>query len=234
MLQVTNLDVSYGRIQALWKCSFSVGDGEIVALLGANGAGKSTVLKAVSGVVPVEAGEIVLDGRRLDGVPPHTIVGRGVVQIPEGRHIFPTMTVTENLLMGGYHPSRRRTRRAALDDVFHTFPLLRERRRQLAGSLSGGEQQMLAIGRALMAQPRLLMLDEPSLGLAPLVIEEVFERVGQIRRQGITVLLVEQNTSVALAIADRGYVLENGRITVEGPSSRLLADTHVREAYLGL
>jgi len=204
-----------------------------VALLGANGAGKSTVLKAISGVVLVAGGEILLDGRRLNGVPPHAIVGMGVIQIPEGRHIFPAMTVVENLLMGGYHPFRRHARRAALDDVFQAFPLLGERRRQLAGSLSGGEQQMLAIGRALMARPRPLMLDEPSLGLAPLVIEEVFERVQQIRREGITILLVEQNTSEALAIADRGYVLENGRIALKGTASQLLADDHVRQAYMG-
>lgn len=234
MLRITDVDVLYGRIQALWKCSLHVSAGEIVALLGANGAGKSTVLKAISGIIPVAAGEISFDGQRLDGLPPHSIVGLGVVQVPEGRHVFPMMTATENLLMGGFLPARRRSRRAVLDEVFDAFPLLRERRRQLAGSLSGGEQQMLAIGRALMAQPRLLMLDEPSLGLAPVVIAEVFERLRQIRRQGITVLLVEQNTAEALAIADRGYVLENGRIALAGPSPQLLHDEHVRQAYMGL
>jgi len=234
MLQVTHLDVHYGRVQALWDCSLQIERGEIVALLGANGAGKSTMLKAISGVVPVAAGEIVLEGQRIDGLPPHTIVARGVVQIPEGRHIFPAMTVGENLLMGGYHPSRRRARRGVLDEVFDAFPVLGERQGQLAGSLSGGEQQMLAIARALMARPSLLMLDEPSLGLAPLLIDEIFERIRKIRFQGVTVLLVEQNTSEALAIADRGYVLENGRIAIEGPSARLLADEHVRQAYMGI
>lgn len=234
MLQASNIDVSYGRIQALWNCSVHVENGEIIALLGANGAGKTTVLKAISGLVPLSAGKILLDGRRLDGLPPHRIVASGVVHVPEGRHIFPAMTVAENLLMGAYHPSRRPHRRTALDDVLSVFPILGERRRQLAGSLSGGEQQMLALGRALMARPRVLMLDEPSLGLAPRVIEEIFEHVRQIRRQGITVLLVEQNTADALAIADRGYVLETGRIVVEGSAARLLGDAHVREAYLGL
>jgi branched-chain amino acid transport system ATP-binding protein len=234
MLQVRHLDVLYSRVQALWDCSLQIERGEIVALLGANGAGKSTMLKAISAVVPVAAGEIVLDGQRIDGLPPQAIVARGVVQIPEGRHIFPAMTVRENLLMGGYHPSRRRTRRGALDEVFDAFSVLRERQGQLAGSLSGGEQQMLAIARALMARPSLLMLDEPSLGLAPLLIDEVFDRIRTIRAQGVTVLLVEQNTSEALAIADRGYVLENGRIAIEGPSARLLADEHVRQAYMGI
>lgn len=234
MLQVNHLDVLYGRVQALWDCSLQIARGEIVALLGANGAGKSTMLRAISGIVPAAAGEIVLEGHRVDGLPPHMIVARGVVQIPEGRHIFPAMTVRENLLMGGYHPSRRRARRVALDEVFEAFPVLRERQGQLAGSLSGGEQQMLAIARALMARPSLLMLDEPSLGLAPLVIDEIFEWVRKIRAQGVTVLLVEQNTAEALAIADRGYVLESGRIAIEGPSSRLLADEHVREAYMGI
>ncbi len=234
MLQVHHLDVLYGRVQALWDCSLQIKRGEIVALLGANGAGKSTMLKAISGIVPVAAGEIVLEGQRIDGLLPQAIVARGVVQIPEGRHIFPAMTVRENLLMGGYHPSRRRTRREALDEVFDAFSVLRERQGQLAGSLSGGEQQMLAIARALIARPSLLLLDEPSLGLAPLLIDEVFDRIRTIRAQGVTVLLVEQNTSEALAIADRGYVLENGRVAVEGPSARLLADEHVREAYMGI
>ena len=234
LLRLEGVDVRYGHVQALWGCSLEVDTGEIVALLGANGAGKTTVLNVVSGIVPASAGRVTLEGRPVSGLRPHEIVGLGVVQVPEGRRIFPAMTVLENLLMGAYHPSRRGGRREMLRRVLEIFPRLAERRGQLAGSLSGGEQQMLAIARALMSRPVLLMLDEPSLGLAPLVADEIFSRIREIRDQGVTVLLVEQDTSQALAVADRGYVLENGRIVLQGRASELLANPRVRGAYLGL
>jgi len=234
MLSVEKLEVAYGKIQALWGVTFDVREGEIVALVGANGAGKTTTLKTLSGLHRPKAGAIHLDGARLDQRSPAEIVELGVVHVPEGRKLFPEMTVLDNLLMGGYARGARRQRGRRLEEVFAIFPRLAERRRQLAGTLSGGEQQMVAIGRGLMAGPKLLMLDEPSLGLAPIMVEEMFRVIGEINRMGVTVLLVEQNTEHALALAHRGFVLESGRVALAGTGSELLANAEVRQAYLGL
>ena len=234
MLRVEALEVAYGKIQALWGISFEIPEGEIVAVVGANGAGKTTTLKTLSGLLRPTAGHISLDDRRLDGRSPAEIVALGVVHVPEGRKLFPEMTVLDNLLVGGYPPGARARRPQRLEEVFTVFPRLAERRRQLAGTLSGGEQQMVAIGRGLMAGPRLLMLDEPSLGLAPIMVQEMFRVIGEINRAGVTVLLVEQNTEHALALAHRGFVLESGRVALSGTGRELLASTQVREAYLGL
>ncbi len=234
MLRAENLEVAYGKIQALWGVTFEVPREEIVALVGANGAGKTTTLKALSGLHRPRAGAIYLGAERLDLRSPAEIVELGVVHVPEGRKLFPEMTVMENLLMGGYTHGARPHRRQRLEQVFAIFPRLRERQRQLAGTLSGGEQQMVAIGRGLMAGPKVLMLDEPSLGLAPIMVEEMFRVVGEINRTGVTVLLVEQNTEHALALAHRGYVLESGRVVLAGTGSELLANEQVRQAYLGL
>ncbi len=234
MLRVEGLRAGYGEITALWGVDFDVGQGEIVALVGANGAGKTTTLKAISGLVRPRAGTILLDGQPLSGRTTMEIVDRGVVHVPEGRKLFPEMTVRDNLLLGGFARSARAHQDERLERVFAIFPRLRERERQLAGTLSGGEQQMVAIGRGLMAGPKVLMLDEPSLGLAPILVEEMFRVIEEINRQGVTVLLVEQNTEHALAIAHRGFVLESGRVALAGTGAQLLADPKVREAYLGL
>ena len=234
MLRVEGLEVAYGKIQALWGVTFAVPVGEIVALIGANGAGKTTTLRAVSGLLRPRAGAIVLGGERLDRLSPAEIVERGVVHVPEGRKLFPEMTVLDNLLMGGYPRTARPHRRRRLEEVFAIFPRLAERRAQLAGTLSGGEQQMVAIGRGLMAGPTVLMLDEPSLGLAPIMAEEMFRVIAEINRRGVTVLLVEQNTEHALALAHRGFVLESGRVVLAGTGAELLANEQVRQAYLGL
>jgi branched-chain amino acid transport system ATP-binding protein len=233
MLSVENLQVAYGKVQALWGVSLSVPEGEIVALVGANGAGKTTLLKTISGIIAHQSGSVVYNDRHLEGSPPKEIVRSGIVHVPEGRKLFPEMTVMENLLMGSYlsEPSERRQR---LDWVFQIFPLLSERHRQLAGTMSGGEQQMLAIGRGLMAGPRLLMLDEPSLGLAPLMVEELFRVVVEINKANVTILLVEQNTEHALAIAHKGFVMELGKVVLSGTGSELLSNRDVRKAYLGL
>jgi branched-chain amino acid transport system ATP-binding protein len=233
MLKVERLQAAYGKVQTLWEIGFEVPEGAIVALLGANGAGKTTTLKVLSGLLRPRGGSIVLDGERIDGRPPADIVRRGIVHVPEGRGLFPDMSVLDNLMMGAYATSGA-GRRARLEQVFGIFPRLEERRGQLAGTLSGGEQQMVAIGRGLMAGPKLLMLDEPSLGLAPLVVEEMFRVVREINASGVTVLLVEQNTQHALALSDRGYVLEAGRVVLSGTGPELLADAKVRKAYLGL
>jgi len=217
----------------LWEIGFEVPKGEIVALIGANGAGKTTTLKVLSGLLRPQAGSITLEGERIDGRSPPEIVRRGIVQVPEGRGMFPDMTVLDNLLMGAYGTPQA-GRRDRLDRVFAIFPRVKERQQQLAGTLSGGEQQMVAIGRGLMADPKLLMLDEPSLGLAPLMVEEVFRVVKEINASGVTVLLVEQNTQHALALASRGYVLEAGRVVLSGSGRELLANADVRRAYLGL
>lgn len=233
MLSIEKLQVSYGKVQALWDVTLEVPDGEIVALVGANGAGKTTLLKTVSGLLRKQAGSITYDGKRIDAASPPEIVKHGVVHVPEGRKLFPEMTVMDNLLMGAYTlPQSGRPQR--LEEIFSIFPVLKERMRQIAGTLSGGEQQMVAIGRGLMAGPKLLMLDEPSLGLAPLFVEEVFRVITEINRLGVTVLLVEQNTQHALTLAHRGFVMELGRIVLSGSGSELLADTNVRKAYLGL
>ena len=234
MLRVEALEVAYGKIQALWGISVEIPEGEIVAVVGANGAGKTTMLKTLSGLLRPMAGRISLDDRRIDLLSPAEIVGLGVVHVPEGRKLFPEMTVLDNLLVGGYPAGARSRRPQRLEHVFTVFPRLAERRRQLAGTLSGGEQQMVAIGRGLMAGPRILMLDEPSLGLAPIMVQEMFGVIAEINRTGVTVLLVEQNTEHALALAHRGFVLESGRVALSGTGRELLASPQVREAYLGL
>ncbi len=234
MLTVTGLRAGYGDVQVLRGISLQVSPGEVVALVGANGAGKSTTLRTVSGLLRPLAGTIRFDGVRIDGRPPHEIVGLGLLQVPEGRKIFPSLSVEENLALGAYRRVPRSARVEARARVFGLFPVLAERRRQAAGTLSGGEQQMLAIGRALMGRPRLLMLDEPSLGLAPLVVDRIFEVIDTIHRQGTPVLLVEQNVSRALAVAHRAYVLEQGHVVLEGPGPELLRREEVRRAYLGV
>jgi branched-chain amino acid transport system ATP-binding protein len=234
MLEVTALEVAYGDIQALWGVDITVPAGRIVTLLGANGAGKTTTLRAVSGLVRPRRGHIRLEGRDVTGVAPHVLVGLGLSHIPEGRRLWPGMTVLENIELGAYPARARPERRETLESVLALFPRLRERSRQPAGTLSGGEQQMVAIGRALMARPRLLLLDEPSLGLAPLVVAELFETIARINADGVTVLLVEQNVHQALSIAHQGYVLETGRIVTAGTAGELREEPYVREAYLGL
>ena len=234
MLHVEGLKVRYGQMTALWDVGFDVPSGEVVALVGTNGAGKTTTLKALSGQLKPDAGTIRLDGDPLENRSTMEIVERGVIHVPEGRKLFPEMTVKDNLLLGGFHKAARPHQAEGLEKVFAIFPRLLERRSQIAGTLSGGEQQMVAIGRGLMAGPRILMLDEPSLGLAPLLVDEMFRVVEEINRQGVTVLLVEQNTEHALRIAHRGFVLESGRVVLSGTGAELLEDPRVREAYLGL
>jgi branched-chain amino acid transport system ATP-binding protein len=233
MLKVEDLQAAYGKVQTLWEIGFEVPKGEIVALLGANGAGKTTTLKVLSGLIRPRAGSIILDGERIDGCSPAQIVRRGIVHVPEGRGLFPDMTVIDNLLMGAYGTAGV-GRRRRLDQVFGIFPQVATRRRQLAGTLSGGEQQMVAIGRGLMADPKILMLDEPSLGLAPIVVEDMFRAVKAINASGVAILLVEQNTQHALALSSHGYVLEAGRVVLSGSGQQLLANAEVRKAYLGL
>jgi branched-chain amino acid transport system ATP-binding protein len=235
LLELHDVQVFYGRIQAIKSLSFTVGDGEVVTLIGANGAGKTTTLKAISGVRPVAAGRIIFDGRDITHLAPHKRVELGICQAPEGRGIFPGMSVLENLEMGCYTRRERSgaTKQQDLDRVFTLFPRLAERRPQMGGTLSGGEQQMLAIGRALMARPRLLLLDEPSMGLAPMLIAQIFTIITEINEQGTTILLVEQNAAQALARAHRAYVLETGRIVKEGGGGELLDDEAVQAAYLG-
>ena len=233
MLQVEGLRSSYGRIEALHGISLDVAAGEIIALLGANGAGKTTLIRAISGVQPISAGWVRFEGRPIERFAPHARVALGIAQVPEGRQLFAPLAVEDNLKLGAW------TRRAAdteaeLAAVYELFPVLAERRRSVAGTLSGGQQQMLAIGRALMAKPRLLLLDEPSMGLAPMLVEQIFEVVGGLKRSGLTVLLVEQNARAALAIADRAYVLETGRITASGRAADISVDPRVRAAYLGV
>jgi branched-chain amino acid transport system ATP-binding protein len=232
VLEVRNLHVSYGEIRALKGVTFQVGEGEVVALLGNNGAGKTTTLRAISGLLAPREGDVVFEGGSLVGVASHAIVRRGVTHVPEGRRIFNRLSVLENLEMGAFTRSDSDVR-ADIDRVFTIFTRLHERRTQVAGTLSGGEQQMLAIGRALMAKPRLLLLDEPSMGLAPVLVEQIFETVQTINRQGVTILLVEQNAAMALSIAGRGYVLETGGIVLEGSARDLADNPEVRRAYLG-
>lgn len=234
MLEVRELDVAYGEVPALQGVTFQVGEGESVAVLGANGAGKSTLLRTISGLLRPRRGNVFLDGVRLDQMPPYEIAGLGIAHVPEGRRVLPEMTVEENLELGAYLPKPKAQRKETLGRIYELFPRLAERRRQQAGTLSGGEQQMLAVGRGLMLQPRILMLDEPSLGLAPIVVDLTFEKIAEVRRQGIAILLVEQNVQRALGLADRGYVLEGGRVVLQGPSQTLLDDPHVKVAYLGL
>ncbi len=233
MLEVKKINVFYDDAQALWDISFTVRKGEIVTLVGSNGSGKSTTLKAISGLVPPSSGEISLEETRIDRMAAHRIVERGIAQIPEGRRLWPGLSVRENLELGAYTKSARAVRTQTMEWVLGLFPLLKSRTNQLAGTLSGGEQQMLAIGRGLLSCPKLLILDEPSLGLAPLLVGEVFETIQKINREGVTILLVEQNVNHALAISARGYVLETGRIVLSGTGKELLADEHVKTAYLG-
>jgi len=233
LLALDGIETFYGSIQALKGVSFTVPEGSIVTLLGANGAGKSTTLKCISGLVPAARGTVSFRGRRIDGLPCETIVRRGISHVPEGRELFPELTVLENLAMGAYARSDKRAIQSTLERVNACFPILAERRAQLAGTLSGGEQQMLAIGRALMAEPALMLLDEPSLGLAPMLVEEIFAMIREIHAGGTTVLLVEQNANKALSIADYGYVLETGTIALAGDSQQLLKDDRVRRSYLG-
>jgi branched-chain amino acid transport system ATP-binding protein len=234
LLEVNDLYVSYGDVPVLHGVTLSVEEGEIVTIVGANGAGKTTLLKTVSGFLKPTKGEILFLGEKISYLYPHKIVEKGLVCIPEGRKIFPTLSVLENLQLGAYIARAKLRRGENLEKVFSMFPILRERSEQLAGTLSGGEQQMLAIARGLMAMPRLLMLDEPSLGLAPKVVMEIFNVVREMNKEGTTILLVEQNVFGALELSNRGYVLENGRIFLEGKSSDLLKNEHIREAYLGI
>ena len=233
MLELRNVVSGYGAIEALRGVSIAVGRGEVVTLIGANGAGKSTTLRNITGLVHVKSGEILFEGRSLVGVPTHKIAALGIQLVPEGRAIFANLTVAENLDMGAYLRNDKAENAATLERVFTLFPRLAERRKQLGGTLSGGEQQMLAIGRALMAKPRLLLLDEPSLGLAPILVHTILTAIDQISSEGTTILLVEQNAKAALMHSNRGYVLETGAIVMEGPSQQLAADPRVKQAYLG-
>jgi branched-chain amino acid transport system ATP-binding protein len=233
MLEISRLDVYYGVIRALHEISLRVGKGEIVTLIGANGAGKSTTLLTLSGLLTPLSGSIIYEGSDITYAPAHRRVEMGIVQVPEGRRVFANMSVSENLELGAYTRKDKAGVRQDLERVFALFPILAERRKQAAGTLSGGQQQMLAIGRALMGRPRLLLMDEPSLGLAPLLVKEIFQTIAEIRSQGVTVLLVEQNAHMALSLADRAYVLETGRITLSGPAKELLANEEVKKAYLG-
>ena len=234
MLTLEGVDAFYGDLHALHGVNLEVRPGELVALVGANAAGKTTTLRVVSGTLPARGGRVRFDGQDLAGVPAHLRVGLGIVQVPEGRRLFPFMTVRENLLLGAHVPQARAEQERSLEYVLGLFPVLGDRAAQLAGSLSGGEQQMCAIGRALMARPRLLMLDEPTLGIAPVLVQRIFETVAAINRDGVTVLLVEQNVRRALALAHRAVALENGRVVLEGPARELLTDERLRKAYLGL
>lgn len=233
MLEVRDLYVNYGAVEAIKGISFEVRPGEIVTLIGANGAGKTTTLHTISGLVRAKSGTITYNGTDLLKTEPSKIIGLGIAHVPEGRHVFPEMTVEENLQMGAYISKNKEKTAAAMKDVYEKFPRLRERRRQLAGTLSGGEQQMLAVGRALMGKPGIILMDEPSMGLSPLLVKEVFAIIQEIHEAGITVLLNEQNAKMALSIADRAYVLETGTISISGDAKELLQDERVKKAYLG-
>lgn len=236
MLEIVKISTYYGYVQALKEVSIEVRDGEIVSIIGANGAGKSTLLNSISAIVPPRSGQILLDGKDITRLPVEAIVGLGISQVPERRQIFSTLSVYDNLFLGAYLRLRKGKKREVSDDleyVFNLFPILRERRGQLAGTLSGGEQQMVAIGRGLMARPKVLLLDEPSLGLAPLLVKEIFRVLLQLRQEGTTILLVEQNARAALELSDRAYVLETGRIELSGASKELISNEEVKKAYLG-
>jgi branched-chain amino acid transport system ATP-binding protein len=234
VLQVRSIAVRYGRVPAVHDVSLAVGPSQIVAVVGANGAGKSTTLRAIAGLNRIAAGEILLDGKPVHGIPAHRRVKLGLALVPEGRHLFPKLSVERNLELGAYTRGDRREVAESLARIYETFPVLKERRAQLAGTLSGGEQQMVAIGRGLMSRPRLLMLDEPSWGLAPRLVDRIFETVALVRSQGVSVLLVEQNVQRALAVAEHAYVIQTGRTVAEGPGAELLGSELVRRAYLGL
>jgi branched-chain amino acid transport system ATP-binding protein len=234
LLTVNDIDVSYGQVQILRKVSFDILEKEIVSLLGSNGAGKTTTVSAVSGILPVSQGQVVFMGEDITRVESYDRVGMGLVQVPEGRKLFPTLTVVENLEMGSYLKGPKALRQETMAFVFTLFPVLEKRRKQSGGTLSGGEQQMLAIGRGLMAKPKLLILDEPSLGLAPIVVDEIFSVIDKINKEGVMLLLVEQNVSQALSVSSRGFVLEQGRVALSGKGGDLLANPHVKKVYLGL
>ncbi len=233
MLEIKDLNVFYGAIHALKGISLTVGDGELVSLIGANGAGKTTTLHTISGLLRAASGSITLDGTDLQKVQPNTIINLGLSHVPEGRHVFSRMTVEENLRMGAYTIRDQKQITANMEKVYGHFPRLKERRRQLAGTLSGGEQQMLATGRALMTDPKIVLMDEPSMGLSPILVKEIFSMIQELHKSGITILLVEQNAKMALAVSDRAYVLETGTISMEGAAADLAADDRVRKAYLG-
>jgi branched-chain amino acid transport system ATP-binding protein len=234
MLKVNGIDVFYGDLQVLWDVSFEVKEKEILVLVGANGAGKSTTIRTVSSLLTPRKGSIEFDGLRLDKTPPYNVIAQGIVHVPEGRRLFPQMSVAENLIMGTLYGEAKAKRAKTMERVYGLFPRLRERQKQLAGTLSGGEQQMLAVGRGLMSLPKLMMFDEPSLGLAPILVQDIFRIVRKINEEGVTVLLVEQNVRQTLAMCHRAYVLENGRVVLEGTGQALMANQHVKEAYLGI
>jgi len=233
LLEVKNLDVHYGVIQAIKNISFEVNEGEIVTLIGANGAGKTTTMQSIMGLIHPSHGEIYYDGQKINGIPSHKIVKLGMTQVPEGRRIFSELTVYENLLMGAYTRTDKDGIEKDFKDIYALFPRLEERKNQIAGTLSGGEQQMLAMGRAIMSKPKLLMLDEPSMGLSPLLVDQVFDIIKELHENGTTILLVEQNANKSLAISDRAYVLENGKIALSGTGAELLASEEIKKAYLG-
>ena len=233
MLEVKNIQVAYGKIIAVKDISVTVNEGEIVTLIGSNGAGKSTTLRTISGLIKPKSGEITFNGKRIDGVPGHEIVGMGICHSPEGRRIFPRMSVKENLELGAFLRNDKTAVNADMERVLDLFPRLKERIKQTAGTMSGGEQQMLAVSRALMGDPKLLLLDEPSMGLAPVLVELIFDTIVKIRKQGITILLIEQNATAALEVADRAYVLESGKVKMSGSAAELRSDDKVTKAYLG-
>ena len=234
MLEVNGINVFYGDLQVLWDVTFEVKEKEILVLVGANGAGKTTTLKTISSLLTPRSGTIEFDGIRLDRLPPNKIIEHGIVHVPEGRRLFPEMSVEENLIMGSLHGEAKTKRKETMEYTYSLFPRLKERRKQPAGTLSGGEQQMLAVGRGMMARPRLMMFDEPSLGLAPILVQDIFDLIKKINQEGVTILLVEQNVTQTLEMCHRAYVLENGRNVLEGTGKELMADDHVRSVYLGM
>lgn len=233
LLKVENLEVSYGLIKAIKGVSFTVNEGEIVALIGANGAGKTTIMHAISGLIPINGGKIIYDGNELNKIPAHKIISLGLSQVPEGRRVFQELSVKDNLILGAYTRKNKAEVKATLENIYDIFPRLKERSSQVAGTLSGGEQQMLAVGRALMSHPKTLLLDEPSMGLSPLFVNTIFDTIKRINENGTTILLVEQNAKKALSVANRAYVLETGFITKTGTGEELLNDDNVKKAYLG-
>ena len=234
MLKVNGINVFYEDLQVLWDVSFEVKEKEILVLVGSNGAGKSTTLKTISSLLTPKTGTIEFNGIRLDQLPPNKIIEHGIVHVPEGRRLFPEMSVEENLIMGSLYGEAKTKRNETIEYVYSLFPRLQERRKQLSGTLSGGEQQMLAVGRGLMSCPKLMMFDEPSLGLAPILVQDIFDLIKKINQEGVTVLLVEQNVTQTLAMCDRAYVLENGRNVLQGTGQELMANDHVKEVYLGI
>jgi len=234
MLKVNGINVFYGDLQVLWDVTFEVKEKEILVLVGANGAGKSTTLKTISSLLTPASGTIEFNGIRLDHLPPNKIIEQGIVHVPEGRRLFPEMSVEENLIMGSLYGESKRKRNETMEYAYSLFPRLKERRKQMAGTLSGGEQQMLAVGRGLMSRPKLMMFDEPSLGLAPILVQDIFDLIKKINQEGVTILLVEQNVTQTLAMCDRAYVLENGRNALEGTGKELMANDHVKAVYLGI